>query len=67
LLEAVDRELHRSPDLRDVPGIKERITARFERIEAGIGRKMTGAAEFSRPLEAARRSWACSAPSGHHE
>jgi biopolymer transport protein ExbB len=40
LLEAVETELHRSPDLRDVDGIKERITARFERIEAGIGRKM---------------------------
>jgi biopolymer transport protein ExbB len=40
LLEAVETELHRSPDLRDTDGIKERITARFERIEAGIGRKM---------------------------
>jgi biopolymer transport protein ExbB len=40
LLEAVDTELQRSPDLRDVDGIKERITARFERIEAGIGRRM---------------------------
>ncbi len=40
LLEAVETELHRSSDLRDVDGIKERITARFERIEAGIGRKM---------------------------
>src|SRR5882672_8075808 len=40
LLEAVETELHRSSDLRDIEGIKERITARFERIEAGIGRKM---------------------------
>jgi biopolymer transport protein ExbB len=40
LLEAVETELHRSSDLRDVDGIKERITARFERIEAGVGRKM---------------------------
>src|SRR6266481_1796906 len=40
LLEAVDTELQRSSDLRDVDGIKERITARFERIEAGIGRRM---------------------------
>jgi biopolymer transport protein ExbB len=40
LVEAVETELHRSPDLHDVDGIKERIAARFERIEAGIGRKM---------------------------
>jgi biopolymer transport protein ExbB len=40
LLEAVETELHRSADLRDIDGIKERITARFERIEAGVGRKM---------------------------
>jgi biopolymer transport protein ExbB len=40
LLETVKTELHRSPDLRDGEGIKERITARFERIEAGVGRKM---------------------------
>ena len=43
LLEAVETELQRSADLRDVNGIKERITARFERIEAGIGRRMTRA------------------------
>jgi biopolymer transport protein ExbB len=30
----------RSPDRRDVDGIKERIAARFERIEAAVGRKM---------------------------
>src|SRR5262249_10947160 len=30
----------RSPDLRDVAGIKERIAARFERIEAAVGRRM---------------------------
>jgi biopolymer transport protein ExbB len=40
LLHAADGELRRSPDLRDVDGIKERITARFERIEAGVGRQM---------------------------
>jgi biopolymer transport protein ExbB len=40
LLEAVETELQRSADLRDIDGIKERITARFERIEAGIGRRM---------------------------
>jgi biopolymer transport protein ExbB len=40
LLGTVKTELRRSPDLRDVEGIKERITARFERIEAGVGRKM---------------------------
>ena len=40
LIEAVDGELRRSPDLRDIDGIKERITARFERIEAGVGRQM---------------------------
>jgi biopolymer transport protein ExbB len=40
LIEAAETELHRSPDLRDTEGIKERITARFERIEAGIGRRM---------------------------
>jgi biopolymer transport protein ExbB len=40
LVETVETELHRSPDLCDGEGIKERITARFERIEAGIGRKM---------------------------
>jgi len=40
LIQAVEGELHRSPDLRDVAGIKERIMARFERIEAGVGRQM---------------------------
>jgi biopolymer transport protein ExbB len=39
-LEAVETELHRSSDLHDIEGIKERITARFERIEAGVGRRM---------------------------
>ena len=39
LLVAVETELLRSPDLRDIDGIKERITARFERIEAGVGRR----------------------------
>jgi biopolymer transport protein ExbB len=40
LIGAVEGELRRSPDLRDIDGIKERITARFERIEAGVGRQM---------------------------
>ncbi len=40
LIQAVESELRRSPDLRDADGIKERIAARFERIEAGVGRKM---------------------------
>jgi biopolymer transport protein ExbB len=40
LIAAVESELRRSPDLRDVDRIKERITARFERIEAGVGRRM---------------------------
>jgi len=40
LIGAVENELRRSPDRRDVDGIKERIAARFERIEAGVGRKM---------------------------
>jgi biopolymer transport protein ExbB len=40
LIAAVETEFRRSPDLRDVDGIKERIAARFERIEAAVGRKM---------------------------
>jgi biopolymer transport protein ExbB len=40
LIRAVEAELARSSDRRDIEGIKERITARFERIEAGVGRKM---------------------------
>jgi biopolymer transport protein ExbB len=40
LIRAVEAELTRSSDRRDIEGIKERITARFERIEAGVGRKM---------------------------
>jgi biopolymer transport protein ExbB len=40
LIGAAESELTRSPDLRDVAGIKERIAARFERIEAGVGRRM---------------------------
>ena len=40
LIEAAQSELRRSADLHDVDGIKERITARFERIEAGVGRQM---------------------------
>jgi biopolymer transport protein ExbB len=40
LIGAAENELRRSPDLRDVEGIKERIEARFGRIEAGVGRQM---------------------------
>src|SRR4029077_19393019 len=40
MIRAVEAELGRSTDRRDIEGIKERIAARFERIEAGIGRKM---------------------------
>jgi biopolymer transport protein ExbB len=40
LISAVETELRRSPDRRDVEGIKERVAARFERIEAGVGRRM---------------------------
>jgi biopolymer transport protein ExbB len=40
LISAVDGELRRAPDYRDIDGIKERIAARFERIEAGVGRQM---------------------------
>ena len=40
LIGAVETELRRSSDLRDIDGVKERITARFERIEAGVGREM---------------------------
>jgi biopolymer transport protein ExbB len=40
LIRAVENELQRSPDLRDTEGIKERLAARFERIEAGVGRQM---------------------------
>ncbi len=40
LIRAVEAELGRSSDRRDIEGIKERIAARFERIEASVGRKM---------------------------
>ncbi len=40
LIQAVEGELRRSTDRRDIDGIKERIAARFERIEAGVGRQM---------------------------
>ena len=40
LIRAVEAELARSSDRHDIEGIKERITSRFERIEAGVGRKM---------------------------
>jgi biopolymer transport protein ExbB len=37
---AVEVELRRSPDFREIEGIKERVAARFERVEAGVGRHM---------------------------
>jgi biopolymer transport protein ExbB len=40
LIQAVEGELRRSPNLGDIDGIKERVTARFERIETSVGRKM---------------------------
>jgi biopolymer transport protein ExbB len=40
LIGAAESELRRSSDRHDVAGIKERIAARFERIEAGVGRRM---------------------------
>ncbi len=40
LISAVESELRRSPDRRDVDGLKERIAARFERVEASVGRRM---------------------------
>jgi biopolymer transport protein ExbB len=40
LIRAVEAELARCADRRDIEGIKERVTARFERIEAGVGREM---------------------------
>jgi biopolymer transport protein ExbB len=40
LIEAVESELRRAPDRYDIGGVKERIAARFERIEAGVGRAM---------------------------
>jgi biopolymer transport protein ExbB len=40
LIGAAESELRRSPDMRDVDGIKERIAARFERVEAAVGRRM---------------------------
>ena len=40
LIGAAESELRRAPDRRDFEGIKERIAARFARIEAGVGRQM---------------------------
>jgi biopolymer transport protein ExbB len=40
LVRCSDMELRHSPDHRDISGIKERIAARFDRIEAGVGRRM---------------------------
>jgi biopolymer transport protein ExbB len=40
LVRAAETELRRSPDRRDLDGIKERVAARFERIEAAVGRRM---------------------------
>jgi biopolymer transport protein ExbB len=43
LVGAAQAELSWSSDHRDVGGIKERIAARFGRIESGVGRSMTRA------------------------
>jgi biopolymer transport protein ExbB len=40
LIDGVEGELQRSPDPRDVEGIKERIARRFGRIDANVGRQM---------------------------
>ena len=40
LILAAESELRRAPDPRDLNGIKERVAARFGRIEAGVGRQM---------------------------
>jgi biopolymer transport protein ExbB len=40
LIEAYESELRRAPDRYDIDGVKERIAARFERIEARVGRIM---------------------------
>ncbi len=40
LVLAAEREMRRSPDLRDRDGIKERVAASFGRIEVGVGRRM---------------------------
>jgi biopolymer transport protein ExbB len=40
LIQAIEGELRRSPDRRDIDGLKERIAARFERIEVGVGRQI---------------------------
>jgi biopolymer transport protein ExbB len=40
LIRAAEGELRRSANVRDVGSTKERITARLERIEAGVGRQM---------------------------
>jgi biopolymer transport protein ExbB len=64
LIEAVGAELARSSDRRDSEGIKERVTARFERIEASVGRKMMRATGILATIGATRRLSACSAPCG---
>ena len=40
LFRAVEDELQKSPDRRDVEGIKERVMVRLERIDAAVGREM---------------------------
>jgi biopolymer transport protein ExbB len=41
LIRAAMVELHLSADTSDKEGVKERIASRFERIEAGVGRRRT--------------------------
>jgi biopolymer transport protein ExbB len=40
LIDVAEDELQRSPDTHNADGIKERIAARFNRIEASVGRRM---------------------------
>ena len=65
LIAAVEAELRRSPDRRDIDGIKERIAARFERISrpGSVGR-CSAAPASSPPSAPPRPSSACSARYG---
>ena len=64
LIQAVENELRRLGEVRDAEGLKERIVARFERIEAGVGRRMMRATGILATIGATAPSSACSAQSG---
>jgi biopolymer transport protein ExbB len=64
LIQAIEGELRRSPDRRDIDGLKERIAARFERIEAGVGRQMLRGTGILATIGATAPSSACSARCG---